>query len=220
MSMHIGSYTYEEYVNLIKSFHGSVAPGMIIGGFMVDLALKNLPEGEFFDAICETRSCLPDAIQLLTPCTIGNGWLTVENLGRYALTVYEKYGGQGVRVWVDSAKIENWPEIKSWFFKLKPKDQQDSHELYAQIEQAGAALCSMAPVKVRSRLIKKKGKGPIVTCPVCREAYPENHGERCLACQGNSPYEQKPAEGTSAKTGNPRLKVVTLDRLEGKRLLP
>ena len=188
--MYIRQYTYEEYVNLVKSFHGSVAPGMIIGGFMVDCAFKNLPEGDFFDALCETRACLPDAIQLLTPCTYGNGWLTVENLGRYALTMYEKYGGRGVRVWVDSAKIVNWPEINSWFFKLKPKDQQDSRELYAQIKQAGSTLFSMAPVKVRGHLIKKKGKGRIVVCPVCREAYPENHGASCLACQGNSPYEQ------------------------------
>jgi len=217
--MHIGPYTYEEYLNLVKSFHGSVAPGMIIGGFMVDLALKNLPDGEFFDAVCETRSCLPDAIQLLTPCTIGNGWLTVENLGRYALTMYEKYGGQGVRVWVDSAKIENWPEIRTWFFKLKPKDQQDSQELYAQIEEAGSALCSIKPVKVRPRLIKKKGKGPIVTCPVCSEAYPENHGAMCLACQGNSPYEPGHGEQPPVENSGPHLKVVPLERIQGKRLL-
>ncbi len=46
---------------------------------MVDLALKNLPKGEFFDALCETPACLPDAVQLLTPCTVSNGWLKVVN---------------------------------------------------------------------------------------------------------------------------------------------
>jgi len=79
--MNICTYTYEEYLHLVKSFHGSLAPGLIIGGFIVDLALKHLPEGEFFDAICETPVCLPDAVQILTPCTIGNGWLTVLDLG-------------------------------------------------------------------------------------------------------------------------------------------
>jgi len=52
--MKIGTYSYEEYVQQVISFHGAAAPGLLIGGFIVDLALKNLPEGEFFDAICET----------------------------------------------------------------------------------------------------------------------------------------------------------------------
>ncbi len=44
--MNISRYSFEEYVDMVKSFHESVAPGMIIGGFMVDLALNNTPEGE------------------------------------------------------------------------------------------------------------------------------------------------------------------------------
>ena len=60
--------------------------GVVIGGFMVDMAYKHLPEGVLLDAFCETEKCLPDAIQLLTPCTMGNGWLKVNNIGRFALT--------------------------------------------------------------------------------------------------------------------------------------
>ncbi|MBW2217489.1 MAG: formylmethanofuran dehydrogenase subunit E family protein, partial [Deltaproteobacteria bacterium] len=87
--MNIGPYTFDEFVPIVENFHGFAAPGVLIGGFMVDLALRNLPEGEFFDAVCETPKCLPDAIQLLTPGTIGNGWLKVVNFGRYALSLYE-----------------------------------------------------------------------------------------------------------------------------------
>ena len=54
--MNIGTYTIEDYMSLIKSFHGNAAPGLIIGGFMVDLAQKHLPEGILFDAICETQT--------------------------------------------------------------------------------------------------------------------------------------------------------------------
>jgi len=60
---------------------------------MVDLALKN----QFFDAVCETQACLPDTLQMLTPCTIGNGWLKIFDFGRYALALYDKYAGQGIR---------------------------------------------------------------------------------------------------------------------------
>ena len=48
--MKIGTYSYEEYVQAVKSFHGTLAPGLLLGGFMVDLALKNVPEGDFFDS--------------------------------------------------------------------------------------------------------------------------------------------------------------------------
>ena len=79
-----------------------------------------------FDAVCETRNCLPDAVQLLTPCTIGNGWLKVVNVGRFALNLYDKYEGKGVRVFMDPVKVADWPEINTWYLKLKPKKEQDS----------------------------------------------------------------------------------------------
>ncbi len=186
--MNICNYTLEEYIAIVKPFHGSAAPGMIIGGFMVDLALKNTPEGEFFDAVCETASCLPDAIQLLTPCTIGNGWLKVINLGRFALTLYEKYQGEGIRVFVDSAKIEEWPEIKNWFLKLKPKKDQDSQLLFEQIKEAGQKICSLQNLTVRSELLEKRSKGNIAICSLCEEAYPVNDGDICLGCRGDAPY--------------------------------
>lgn len=99
--------TYNEYIEMVKGFHRHVAPGVVIGGFMVDLAYRNLPQGEYFDAISETRSCLPDAIQLLTPCTVGNGWLRIIDLGRFAMSLFEKYTGNGVRVCVDSQKLSD-----------------------------------------------------------------------------------------------------------------
>ena len=159
--MRIGPYSFDEYVHLVKSFHGNIAPGMIIGGFMVDKALGNTPEGELFDAICETPSCLPDAVQLLTPCTVGNGWLRVLDLGRYAVTLYEKYGGKGIRIYIDPLKLDSWPTIKEWLFKLKPKKDQDSKALFEEIRNAGSELCGMQDVRVHSRFLKKRSKGNI-----------------------------------------------------------
>jgi len=186
--MKIGNYSYDEYLHLVKSFHGSLAPGLVIGGFMVDLALRSLPEGELFDAICETPVCLPDSVQLLTPCTIGNGWLTVLPFGRFAITFYEKYGGEGVRVFLDPPKMETWPEVKSWFFKLKPKKEQDSKRLIEEIKEAGADLLSVERVRVRPESVRRRKMGPVATCPQCGEAYPVRDGECCRACGGESPY--------------------------------
>jgi len=186
--MNIGPYSVEDYMHLVRSFHGNIAPGLIIGGFMVDLARGGLPEGVLFDAISETRTCLPDAIQLLTPCTIGNGWLKVLDFGRYALCLYDKYQGDGVRVFLDPAKIEDWPEIRTWFFKLKPKAEQDANALRDQIIEAGPEILSVRNVVVDTAALGKKGKGAIAVCPSCSEAYPVKDGPACLACQGHSPY--------------------------------
>lgn len=186
--MNICTYSYKEYLHLVKSFHGSLAPGLIIGGFIVDLAMKNLPEGEFFDAVCETPVCLPDAVQILTPCTIGNGWLSVVNFGKFAVTLYEKYSGKGVRVYLNTKKLEAWPEIRDWYLKKKKKNEQDSDLLLAQIKKAGHSLLSIQCVQVEPDKIRRKKMGPVDICPVCKEAYPTHDGEKCKACQGETPY--------------------------------
>jgi formylmethanofuran dehydrogenase subunit E len=186
--MNIGTYSYEEYVHLVKSFHGSLAPGLVIGGFMVDLALKNLPDGEFFDAICETPVCLPDAVQLLTPCTLGNGWLAVLDFGRFAVTLYDKAGGQGIRVYLDMEKLESWQEVKSWYMKLKKKREQDFDLLMSQIKEAGHGMLSMQTVFVEPKKLQRPKLGAVAVCPACGEAYPVRDGSRCRACAGDSPY--------------------------------
>ena len=186
---HILGYSYEEYVKIVKQFHGAEAPGVIIGGFMVDTALRNLPEGILYDAICETRSCLPDAIQLLTPCTIGNGWLKIIHNGRFALTLYNKQNNEGVRVFLDAEKVKAWPEIATWYFKSKPGKEQDREKIAQEIKEAGDTILSIQHVRVRAQIAEKKHKGSIAICPECREAYPAEDGETCLACQGSKLYE-------------------------------
>jgi formylmethanofuran dehydrogenase subunit E len=186
--MKIGTYSYDEYLHLLRSFHGSLAPGLIIGGFMIELALKSFPKGELFNAICETSACLPDAVQLLTVSTIGNGRLTILDFGRFAITFYGKDSGKGVRVYVDSSKLEKYPEIKSWYFKLKPKQEQDSPRLLSQIKEAGELILSVQRIRVEPVSLKRAKIGPVAQCPLCGEAYPLRVGKACKACQGESPY--------------------------------
>ncbi|MCJ7743361.1 MAG: formylmethanofuran dehydrogenase subunit E family protein [Dehalococcoidales bacterium] len=180
--------TYDEYIEMIKAFHGHVAPGVVLGGFMVDLAYRNLPEGEYFDAISETRSCLPDAIQLLTPCTVGNGWLRIIDLGRFAISLFEKYTGNGVRIHVDSQSLDNWPEIKTFIFKLKPKKEQNSEALIREISIAGKSILVVQKVMVELDAFRSDRRRTLSICPSCGEGYPKADGDVCLSCQGKSPY--------------------------------
>lgn len=208
-------YHFEDYLKLVESFHGHIAPGLVLGGKMADIALQRIPQGVLFDAICETSNCLPDAVQLLTPCTIGNGWLKIIHLGRFALTFYDKYKGDGVRVFTDPDKLENWEEIKTWFFELKPKSEQDSEKLFEEIRQAGADLFGIQEVQIREQFLQKPHLGKKLVCPLCGESYPAKHGAICRGCQGDAPYFDAEAKADS----RPRLKVLSLNQAEGHKVL-
>jgi formylmethanofuran dehydrogenase subunit E len=188
--MNIGTHTFEEFIERVKAFHGSIAPGIVAGGIMVDIARADLPEGEFFDVICETAHCLPDAVQLLTPCTIGNRWLKIVDTSRYALTFFNKYTGEGVRVHLDAQKLGGWPAIRAWFLKEKPKKEQSLDSLLDELNLAGTGIYTTGRVKVKSSYItgQEKKSSPIALCPSCGEAYRKDRGELCPACKGEGPY--------------------------------
>ena len=190
--MNIGQYSFDEFIEEIKVFHGSIAPGIVAGGIMVDIARANLPQGEFFDVICESQHCLPDAVQLLTQCTIGNRWLKIVETSRYALTFYNKYTGEGIRVYLDAKKLQEWPAIRAWFLKEKPKKDQDEQQILNEFRRAGTSIYSTAKVAVKPAYITSPGKkrSGISLCLSCGEAYRTDLGETCPACQGNSPYLQ------------------------------
>ncbi len=193
----IRSHTFDEFAAMVKSFHGAAAPGVIIGGFMIELAYRMLPENGLYNVVCETAKCLPDAVQLLTPCSIGNRWLTIIDTGRYALTFYDKRTGRGIRVYLDYKRCEPWLEVRDWYLKLKTKQMQDGELLFAQIREAGTSLFGTEEVFVdlKSRLLVKKSSGSIAICPSCDEAYRASDGVVCPACRGAVlPYASKAAD--------------------------
>lgn len=186
--MDIGAYTFKEFRQLAENFHGYAAPGLLVGGYMVELAKRHLPEGTLFEAVVESGKCLPDAVQLLTLCSIGNNWMKIHNLGRYAVSLFDKHTGEGVRVSLDPVKMAAYPELKAWFFKEKAKKDQDIALLEAEIETAGDTICKVQPITVKRRFIGHKHMTRILCCPVCGEAYPVEDGPVCRGCQGEAPY--------------------------------
>jgi formylmethanofuran dehydrogenase subunit E len=181
-------FSFEEYIKEAEAFHGFAAPGLLVGGFMVSKAIKHFPPGVLYEALCETSKCLPDAIQLLTSCTIGNGRLRIISLGRFALSLFNKDTGSGVRVFPNPAKVESWPELKAWYMKLKTKHEQDLSLLISQIKQAGEEILAQQPIRIKPEVYRKTSRGPMALCPICRETFPAATGRSCLACQGESPY--------------------------------
>jgi formylmethanofuran dehydrogenase subunit E len=216
--MNIGDYTFSEFKELARSFHGYPAPGLLIGGYMVEAVKRKVPDGTLFEALVETPKCLPDAVQLLTLCSTGNGWMRVINLGRYALSLYDKFSFEGWRAAIDLDKLEDFPEIKSWFLKEKPKQEQDTDKLFDEIENAGEQYLTITPVHIRPKYHKKKTSRTIIACPVCREAYPKNDGAICRGCQGENPY-QSAIHPSEYQDTSPALESVPIENAVGEKAL-
>lgn len=182
------NYSFGDFLELTQTFHGYAAPGVVIGAKMVDMAMKRLPSGILFDAVCESSKCLPDAVQLLTPCTWGNGWLRVVPLGRYALTLFDKHTGQGARVYLNPAQLEPYPETRYWFFGIKPKRKDRSDLLIQEIRQAQGLIYGVQSVRVKQEFLSKEPSDPRAICPKCGEAYPTGHGTVCRGCRPETGY--------------------------------
>jgi formylmethanofuran dehydrogenase subunit E len=215
--MDIGEYTFEEFKRKAKEFHGYPAPGLLIGGYMVAAAKARIPEGTLFEALVESGKCLPDAVQLLTLCSTGNNWMKVKLLGRYAVSLYDKFTGVGVRVAVDLKQLEKWPEIRGWFMKEKPKAEQDTDKLFAEIEEAGDSILSIRPITVAKKYLGHGHMTTIDVCPVCGEAYPGSDGSICRGCQGEAPYESM--EGVVCHADAPDLRIVPVEEAVGKEVV-
>ena len=188
----------EVFMEEIRKFHGWVAPGVLLGGFMVDYALELVGREVESDAIVETRFCLPDAVQLLTPCTCGNGWMKVLDWDKFALTLYDKKNREGFRVWLDVGKTLAFPNLNNWFMKLVEKKDLPLEVLNQTILEAGREALSADPATVTSHYAKiKKGKTGI--CPACGEAYSLRQGALCLSCQGEGYYRVESIPDTFLK---------------------
>ena len=46
-------WTMDQYLDAVEKFHGRMAPGAVLGGYMVTLAVQNLPRAKFYD--CHLR---------------------------------------------------------------------------------------------------------------------------------------------------------------------
>ena len=180
----------DEFFETIQSFHGFTAPGLVLGAFMVDLAKSLIGEGVEFDAIVESKHCLPDAVQIFTPCTIGNGWMKVMDWDKFALTFYDRHTLEGFRVWFDLEKAKAFPDLYNWYMRLVPKKDLPISVLLDVLFEAGHSVLSYQPVKVTNYYERDK-KDAIRICPACGEAYPQGQGSVCLACQGEGYYEAR-----------------------------
>jgi len=187
-----------QYMRQCIAFHGFAPPGLLIGVFMVDLALEKLgaePNGKLY-AVAETSKCAPDAVQVITHATIGNKQLRIIESGRFSITLNRPSVSQeaeGIRVYVDAAKIKAYPLLSQWFANDPAyKNVTDKDAIYDDILRGGRNILSWEQVKV---FVSQKAQWESVTCPVCCEQVPDYllKDGLCAACAATKYYKKAPS---------------------------
>lgn len=185
----------QEQILDLSVFHTYPAPGVLIGAFMVDLGLELLgtSRDRKLYAVCETPKCLPDALQVMARCTIGNNRLRIVPIGKFAITLNAPAEGdiaEAIRVWVDRKKLKNYPVIDAWYANSPAYDKHTMKEqLQDEIFRAGRNILSSEKVRIP---VTRKKRWSSVTCSCCGETVPDYliEGDRCGAC-GSLKYYQK-----------------------------
>lgn len=194
----------KDFLMEIERFHGRQAPGLVLGGLMVDLAIELLGAYSEPAAIVETPCFIPDAVQLFTPCTVGNGRLVVLNWGKMAICLYDLNRLAGYRIWLDLKKTRSISSIYNWHMHLLPSHERTSERVLEDILTAGRSILSWRAVPITQRAASQWDQAMRV-CTRCDEACPTVQGEWCLSCQGESYYELH-EEKPKAPQDNPCLK--------------
>jgi len=184
-----------EYVRECVAFHTSPAPGVLIGVFMVDLALELLgvSRHEKLYGVCETPKCAPDALQVIAHCTTGNNRLRVIPIGKFAITVNaatQDATADAVRVYVDMKKLKDYPIIDTWYANSPAFVKATmGGTLQQEIFRAGRAILSSERVRIG---VSGKRKWQPVTCPCCGDSIPDYlfENDRCGGCGSMNYYEK------------------------------
>lgn len=188
-----------ELVEQVYKFHTKRAPGIPIGVEMVNLAKEKLGNVDKLGAVAETQVCLSDAIQFLTGCTIGNKYLTMnDKIGRYALTLYDRSNGRGIRVFVDINKIDSqkMPEMHKFFLRQRsPEVQKDDSARKAsgkiivdEFMASGRNIFGWQYVRIKN--YEKEPVYPVKVCQGCGESYiySDENSKNCRVCSKELDY--------------------------------
>lgn len=180
---HKGQIDLEEYFERCIDFHGHLAPGLVLGCFMVDWLLEIMEPFRFLNAVVETKKCLPDVVQIMTKCSMGNGRLMILDWGKLAITLYEIHTLEGARVHLDSKKVCRYPLVLAWAMKEKPKKENPLKPLIDEMVMGGRDMLTCQKVIIRTIPEKGPSYSQPRFCSNCGEAFRGGSGSICQGCK-------------------------------------
>lgn len=199
----------DEAMKGVFKLHGHESPGTAVGAFMTEYAaellgklygidIKNDETAKNIYAAAETDVCLPDSIQVMTHCTIGNGKLRVLGWGKFALTLYyynkheggDKNNGKGVRVRIITGeeKQKKYRDFYDWFLKRKSKHELPKERVIEDIKRAKREILDYQEVRVKG---SGSVKFAIMFCEKCGEPCPKADNGLCRGCISQKYYTTK-----------------------------
>jgi formylmethanofuran dehydrogenase subunit E len=184
----------QQQIARCSEFHTYPAPGLVMGVFMVDRAMEELGArpGEKVFAVAETKKCLPDPLQVIAHCTIGNNRLRVLNAGRFAIAMNRPSlsdAAEGVRVSVDSARLGEFPALRAWFMHDRAFDERTmTAALFDDILGGGRRYLAIERVLVQFEPKQEWSSG---RCDTCGEPVPDTllTSGVCSICGAQRYYE-------------------------------
>jgi formylmethanofuran dehydrogenase subunit E len=185
-----------QFIDTSTEYHGFPAPGVILGAYMIDLALERLdakPEDRLF-AIAETHKCLSDSIGILTGCTPGSSKFLLFDTGRLSLAIGKDDGtgiAKGVRTFVAHEKTAGYPALQAWYFNDPAGAKNNLPALLEDLLKAGRSIISWELVEMP--IPKKDDSWKPAYCKKCGEMLPDNMliNGFCKACGPGSCYNKK-----------------------------
>jgi formylmethanofuran dehydrogenase subunit E len=168
---------------------------MILGIRLAMLALRELKRdvaahgARDLVVVVETDRCLPDAIELVTGCRLGNRSLKFKDLGKMAATFVDLEQGKAIRV----AARESANQLAQQRFPTLDRETALAKTYSLAADQE---LLSRAWVRARITPEDVPGyHGPRTVCTACGEGIAFGREVRdasrtlCLACAGRGYYE-------------------------------
>lgn len=194
----------ENTLKELISFRRGAEPGVAYGLKMVQAAkdflkIRDLKKADLY-VIAETSRCLPDAIEFLMGCTVGNGRLLIKDYGKMAASFIDLNTKRAVRVTVipefqrkDIAHSKRSVSLRQQrkFGKIKTHHARHALEI---LKIPAKELLRVHKIKLTEPVPTMGPPTKIVFCEKCGESIREEKARvqdgkiLCLACAG----EEKP----------------------------
>ncbi|MBC7129590.1 TraR/DksA C4-type zinc finger protein [Candidatus Bathyarchaeota archaeon] len=197
-------------IDKAKNLHGHICPFLVLGLRASEIAMKKLgigkageaeTVGEDVLAIIECNNCFADGVQVATGCTLGNNSLIYLDVGKNALTLVRRGDWKGVRVYIDSEKLNKKyfkKEASELFEKVVAKREgtaEDAERLRKIWAEIGYAMSNLPEeeFKIEEVKLKEIERAPIfesVRCEKCGELAMKTRVKfvdgkaLCLSCYG------------------------------------
>lgn len=176
---------------------GRPRSGIILGIRMVLRAMKELQIDDAAEvrrqlvAFVETDRCLPDAVELVTGCRLGNRTLKFRDLGKMAATFLDLRNDHAIRL--AARETANQRALQTF----KDLEKEDALARAYQ-EWPDEELFSWQPVTVEQPAEERPGyRAPRVVCAECGEGISfkrevlRNGRTLCRSCAGERYYEPR-----------------------------